>query len=44
MIGAYSGSGDLEGTACLFEKMPCRNVVSLNAMISSYTQIGKYEL
>ena len=41
MIGAYSVSGDLEGAACLFEKMPSSYVVSLNAMISSYTQNGK---
>ena len=26
MIGAYSVSGDLEGAACLFEKMLCRYI------------------
>ena len=32
---AYANAGDLETARTFFEKMPCRNAVTLNLMISS---------
>ncbi|KAJ7551471.1 hypothetical protein O6H91_06G016700 [Diphasiastrum complanatum] len=40
LVNMYGKCGDLEDARGVFDKMPHRNVVSWNAMISAYTQNG----
>eukprot|EP00249_Psilotum_nudum_P034402 c53414_g1_i1 orf=3-245(-) len=40
MIAAYAQNGYVEDARSLFDKMPCRDVVSWNAMLAAYAQKG----
>ncbi|KAI4301874.1 hypothetical protein L6164_035112 [Bauhinia variegata] len=40
LVDMYSNMGDTEGACWVFNSMPCRNLVSWNAMISGYVKNG----
>lgn len=42
LMGLYSKCGKLEEVCKLFEKLPCRDVISWNTMISCYVSVGMY--
>jgi pentatricopeptide repeat protein len=39
----YCKCGDINAARQLFDKMPKRNVISYNSLISGYTQMGFYD-
>ncbi|XP_068343652.1 pentatricopeptide repeat-containing protein At1g09190 [Pyrus communis] len=44
LINFYFKCGDLDAACSVFDQMPCKNVVSLNTLISGYAFNGKGEL
>ncbi|XP_058097279.1 pentatricopeptide repeat-containing protein At3g13880 [Magnolia sinica] len=43
LLNMYCKCGDINNARQLFDRMPKRNIISLNSIISSYSQMGFYD-
>lgn len=43
LLNMYCKRGELDSACNLFDKMPKRNVISYNSLISGYTQVGLFD-